>query len=178
MRIKILALGLVCLFIFSISFGQNQREEFGELEELVLQQFPRSFKMKALTSEEAAAQVKALAVGMSQYKPTMYGGSVDFDYYDWYSSYSVTRYLCFVVVNNSEKAVKMKVKLEMFYNDGKNVFSRIWTKTIGEDRVILYYTKTDIIKKIGLYTLRGKLYDAKGLGNTNEVVTHFYIYEY
>ena len=178
MKTKILVLGLFCLFLLPLSFGQDAEEvAFDELEEIMLHQFPSGYLIEALTSpEEAAASVKALSTGMSKNKPALNGGIVCFDYYDYYPCTSPPRYLCLLVVNSSNKAVNVKIRMEMFYDEGKWVHTEAWWKTVGSNRIVLYYTKIHNLKKVGLYSIRGKLYGARGLGNTNEVVSHFYIH--
>jgi len=183
MKVKIL-LGIFLLLCFSITIAQELEDTIGEdseLHEVVLQTLPRGLAdARQYNEREAASYVKALAVGMDDNEPSLIVGYVGFEYADWISQYTTdfTRWLCIVVMNMSEKSVKMRVKLEMFYDDGLSVFTKNWKKTIGAEQVVLYYTTLTKIDKVGLYTIRGKLYGAKGLGNTNEVVSHFYIYEY
>jgi hypothetical protein len=164
--------------VFSASFAQDE-EEFGvmgELQEMALKQFP-----VMQTQEELAGlpgeSVKALMIGITKFDPPDNPEWDIYHFYDYYWKNSPERWIGFVVVNYSNYDVNCRVQMELCYNEGQILWKKSWKKNIQENRAILYYIKTTRPNKIGLYSVRGKLYGAKGLGAYNEVKTNYYIYE-
>ena len=69
----------------------------------------------------------------------------------------------------------------MIRDEGRLYWKKQWTKTIQDNSAMLFWTKlpSSLIDSVGvgLYSLRGRIYGAKGLGDRNVVTSRLYIYE-
>ena len=175
MRDKIFICGLIFLLLFPAAYGnQENTGKDEELNELVLTHFPPSSRIQA--EQPAAANIKALMIGMTKFDPPSRPEWNIYYFYDSYWSGSPDRWIGFVVANYSNEDVNITAQIEVCYNDGKTLWTKKWKKKIQKNQAVLYFVKTTIPKKVGLYSLKGKVYGAEGLGHNNEVSTNYYIH--
>jgi hypothetical protein len=129
-----------------------------------------------IQSPDPNPYVKALCIGLANYYPDQAEWAILDFAAEWDNSQDWD--IVFVVVNYSNQDVRVKVEMEMMYNDGQNRLYKKATKTIDSGYVMLY--TLDVTNKVrngvgNLFTVNGRVWGA-GMGNSNEVKTQTYIW--
>ena len=165
-----ICLFVVFFFIFPL-IGQDWNQEEGEIQELVIGQVPVS---EVRTTAVSNPFVKALCIGLANYFPSQSDWAILDFATEW--SNSQTWNILFIIVNYSNQSAKIKVEMEMLYDDGAIRFYKKTPKTIASGDIMLYYFDvTGKISKKGLFTVNGRIHGA-GIGNDNQVKSQVYIY--
>ena len=144
-----------------------------DFEEYVIGYVPVQLQIQ---SPDHNPYVKALCIGLANYYPDQSEWAMLDFATEWYSSQDW--YIVFVVVNYSDQDVRIKVEMEMMYQDGQKRLYKRYTKTIRSGYVMLYtYNVTSRVRTgVGdLFTVNGRVWGA-GMGNSNEVKTKVLIY--
>ena len=150
----------------------NQVPEEAELGELVIGHVPTQMHVQA----EHNPYVWALCSGLANFLPSQSEWAIlDFATY-WLSSQDW--YIVFAVVNYSDQDAKIKVEMEMLYNDGNSRMYKKFNRTIASGDIMLYYL--DVTAKVrtgvgNLFTVNGRV-SGSGMGNTNQVKSQVLIY--
>ena len=143
-----------------------------EVGEIVLKRLPVDTMHAAAT--DGPYMVRALAMGLANLFPDQ----ADWAIFDFASEYysGQTWYWCFVVANYNNIPKIIKLRWELWYQDGAGRLTKYLSKTIPASTVMLYYyTVTGYVAKKGLFTLNGQVYGAQ-MGNANSVSSQVYIY--
>jgi hypothetical protein len=150
----------------------NQVVEEAEIGELVIGHVPTQLHTNAAHN----AYVKALCSGLANFYPGQADWAIlDFATY-WLSNQDWN--IVFVAVNYSNQDAKIKVEMEMLYNDGLSRLYKKFNTTIKSGDIMLY--TFDVTSKVrsgvgSLFTVNGRI-SGSGMGNTNQVSSQVYIY--
>jgi len=167
----------VCVMVFILAMPVlNQEAEETvetEIEEYVVGYVP--VRPHVLDSAHNA-WVKALCIGLSDYHPSQVEWAI-LDFAAEWNSYQDWEIL-FFIVNYSTVDAKIKVEMEMLYNDGQSRMYKKKITTIRSGEIMLYYL--DVTSKVrtgvgDLFTVNGRISGA-GMGNSNEVKSQVLIY--
>ncbi len=172
-----LFLGIFSLFV-GLAYAEGQAVSTSpvasdEVGEIVLKRLPPVDTMNAAATD-GPYMVRALAIGLANLLPDQ----ADWAILDFSSQYSSgqTWYWCFVVANYNNVPKNIKLRWELWYNDGAGRLTKYIAKTIPASTVMLYYyTVTSYVAKKGLFTLNGQVYGTQ-MGNANSVSSQVYIY--
>lgn len=163
------------ILILAIPVLNQEVEETVEtdIEEYVVGYVP---VLPRIQSPDHNPWVRALCIGLANYYP----GQSEWAILDFVCKWSNSQDwdIVFVVVNYSNSAERIKVEMEMMYNDGKSrIYKKKWT-TIRSGDIMLF--TLDVTRKVktgvgDLFTVNGRISGA-GMGNSNEVKTQVLIY--
>lgn len=144
-----------------------------DFEEYVIGYVPVQPQIQSLDHNP---NVKALCAGLTNFYP----GQAEWAILDFATEWDNSQDwdMVFVVVNYSNQDVKVKVEMEMMYNDGQKRLYKKSNKTINSGYIMLY--TYDVTGKVAngvgnLFTVNGRLWGA-GMGNSNQVKSQVYIW--
>ena len=170
---KRLCITPILILLLAIPVLNQAAEEVEiEMKELVIGHVPTQMHVQAPHN----AYVKPLCAGLANFYPSQPDWAIlDFATY-WLSSQDW--YIVFAVVNYSNQDAKIKVEMEMLYNDGQSRLYKKSIKTIRSGDIMLYTYDVTLKVRAGvgdLFTVNGRV-SGSGLGNTNQVMSQVYIY--
>lgn len=173
MKTKILALGLVFLFFMPFMFAQDEQNDEGILEEVVLVRLPP--KMEISYVEGPDNEVTALSIFFADFNPTTSFWAI----HDHVIDYVAGRpyWLCFIVVNHSDTSRNIRLEMTTRGNRGGKRNFNIWNRTISANMVMLYKISNvgGRLAPLGIVSAEGRVVGLRA-GLDNMVKSKVYVY--
>ncbi len=173
MRNKMLALGLVILLFMPFMFAQDEQNDEGILEEVVLVRLPPKMEISYVKGPDH--EVTALSIFFTDFDPTTSLWSIHDHAIDYVAGSAY--WLCFIVVNHSNTSRDIRLEMTTRGNRGGKRNFKIWNRKISENTCMLYKMSNvgGRLAPLGIVSAEGRVVGLRA-GLDNMVKSKVYVY--